>query len=291
MYSFEVKVAGGYKAGIFCESNIWDESGEILFVDPLGIADNFMKSEGHTPHGLPVDNKHAAPMDVYSTFDQSEDWQITITRGERLPYPPKYTGMNQELESKVIDEDGQAFLDAASYQPEPKKHEFTAVGRKQFQGIPITIENFAGGTRKGVDPDGKPWSIKMKYDYGYISGTVSADDGEGIDVYVGNDKTSDRVYIVHQHKIEAVRQWPSKDCPSCSEAVHDCACPEYFDEDKVMMGFPNKKAAVKAYLSQYDDERFLGVVSTMTLDEFKKVVLKDKGKEKSFPYRLTPEAK
>ncbi len=44
-------------------------------------------------------------------------------------------------------------------------------------GLPITIENAKGSFRRGVDHNGKPWSVRMPVAYGYLKGTRGADWG------------------------------------------------------------------------------------------------------------------
>ncbi|MFH1984760.1 MAG: hypothetical protein ABIL58_23210 [Pseudomonadota bacterium] len=152
-----------------------------------------------------------------------------------------------------------------------KKKRFTLQDRYQFQGMPISVENKAGSVRKGTDPDGHEWKTKMHFDYGYIRRTKGEDD-EGIDVYVGPDRGAQHVYVVKQHDIAKVKAWGSETCPQCGEHVHDCACPEFYDEDKVFIGFPNRRAAIDAYLKQYDSPLFLGPVSTMRVEDFRELV-------------------
>jgi hypothetical protein len=152
-----------------------------------------------------------------------------------------------------------------------KEKKFKLQDSYQFQGLPISIENKKGSYRRGVDPGGHEWKIRMSFDYGYIRKTKGADD-EGVDVYVGPDRSANHVYIVKQHKIEMIKKWEGEYCPDCNEHVHDCACPKYFDEDKVFIGFPNKKAVVEAYGKQYDSPLFMGPISTMTIEKFRSIV-------------------
>lgn len=122
--------------------------------------------------------------------------------------------------------------------------------RKQhirFQGLEISIENPAGSVRSGVDPGGKPWSIRMRHAYGYILGSRGVDK-DHVDCYVGPDADAPTAYVVHQRKAGA---W------------------DRFDEDKVMLGFASQQEATRAYLAHYDDPRFLGPVTAMPMDEFK----------------------
>lgn len=158
--------------------------------------------------------------------------------------------------------------------------------RYQFQKLPISIENKKGRHRYGTDKDGHTWKTFMNYDYGYIRGTTGNDD-EAIDVYVGPDRQSPLVLVVHQHKIEDVKN-PSKYsrngikyiCKKCHK--ESAKCKHSYDEDKVMIGFSSKDEAIKAYNSQYDHPGFLGPVSTYTMDEFKEML---KGDKKKIPFK------
>jgi len=134
---------------------------------------------------------------------------------------------------------------------------------KQFAGLSVSVENEAGTMRRGVAPDGKQWASKMYYDYGELGGSIGAD-GDAVDVFLGPDEFSKKVFVVHQNKYD---DWNT------------------FDEDKVMLGFGNEKEASDAFLKNYDDKRFLGPVTTMTLDEFKSKVYHNVG-----PEPLTDEA-
>lgn len=116
---------------------------------------------------------------------------------------------------------------------------------QNFKGLTIAIENPVGSIREGIDESGDPWKTKFLYPYGYIYGTKGAD-GEGVDCFIGPDITSDRVFIIHQTEGHGV-----------------------YDEDKVMLGFPNKEQARDAYLAHYQTQGFLGQITEMPLFEFK----------------------
>ncbi len=120
----------------------------------------------------------------------------------------------------------------------------------------IAIENKKGSYRKGKDPNGKKWKIRMNFDYGRISGTKAVD-GENVDAYIGMDDDAKMVYVVHQRD-------PFND--------------GRYDEDKCFVFFPNREEVIKAYLSQYDDPRFLGPISEFTIDQFKEALKEKKGK-------------
>lgn len=119
-----------------------------------------------------------------------------------------------------------------------------------FQGLPISLESIKGQVRSGTDPNGKAWSVKLPYDYGYIKRTEGAD-GDHVDVCIGPDHQSDHVFIVDQHDLRDGR----------------------FDEHKVMLGYRTKEEAVRAYQAGFSDgrghERQRAVVR-MSIPEFKR---------------------
>ena len=126
---------------------------------------------------------------------------------------------------------------------------YTLQGHKDFQGLRIAIENRRGSVRKGTDSDGNEWRTKMKHPYGYIVGTRGAD-GEPVDTYVGPKEDAPAAFVVHQHKDTG----------------------KGYDEDKVMLGFRNKREAKEAYLEHYDDPKFLGPISRVSMDRFRQLV-------------------
>ncbi len=119
-------------------------------------------------------------------------------------------------------------------------------GHITVQGLDITVENPKGSQRSGTAPDGTTWSHTMSDHYGYIKRTVGADN-EQVDVYVGPQPDSNRVFVVDQ-----------LDQKTGS-----------FDEHKVMVGFKAQPQAVKAYKSNFDKGWKVGPVKSMTMDEFK----------------------
>ena len=112
----------------------------------------------------------------------------------------------------------------------------------KWRGLTLRIENPAGSVRRG------PWGeTRMKCDYGYVCRSEAVD-GDEVDVYLGQHAdAADTVYVVHQRKYG---DWSA------------------YDEDKCMIGFLSQDEAESAYLSHYDDPRFLGPVTAMPVDEF-----------------------
>ncbi len=108
---------------------------------------------------------------------------------------------------------------------------FKLQGHTRFAGLPISIENKKGSTRSGVDAFGKPWSVKMPFDYGYI-GRTKGPDGDAYDCFVGPNANAKFAYVVHQ----------------CKQTDRD-----NWDEDKVMLGFDSADAAIRGYRSAYNN--------------------------------------
>jgi hypothetical protein len=120
-------------------------------------------------------------------------------------------------------------------------------GKVRLHGLDISIENPKGSTRKGKDQDGKEWSSEMKHHYGDIKGTTGAD-GDSIDVFIGDNPESQKVFVVDQVD------------PKTGN----------FDEVKVMMGFDDAETAKSGYLSNYDkDWKGLGEITEASVEDFK----------------------
>lgn len=130
-------------------------------------------------------------------------------------------------------------------QPEPTKAQAEAGNYKKatipWHGLTIAIENPAGSVRRGAG-----WQTRMLYDYGYFKRSEAVD-GDEVDCYVGPHVDAPMVYIVQQRRYG---DWDA------------------YDEDKCMLNFRSEDDARAAYLKHYDDDRFLGPVITMPVDEF-----------------------
>ena len=90
----------------------------------------------------------------------------------------------------------------------------------------------------------------MPFAYGYIRGTLGVD-GDHVDCYIGPDHTAKQAYIVHTRK-----------APDFKE----------YDEDKVMLGFPNEKAARAAFAAAYDKPGFFGSMTVIGMDQLKEML-------------------
>ncbi len=139
----------------------------------------------------------------------------------------------------------QAQLDAGNY----KK------GHVSIHGLDVAIENPRGSVRSGQRPDGSTWSHEMSDHYGYVKGSVGAD-GDHVDVYVGPNPESNKVFVIDQVNADGS-----------------------FDEHKVMMGFDDQAQATAAYSSNFDKGWKVGPVTEMSVGDFKQWVKSDKTKE------------
>lgn len=118
--------------------------------------------------------------------------------------------------------------------------------RIQWQGLTIAIENPAGSVRRGRNRAGVTWEVRMRFDYGEVLNTLGVD-GDPVDVIMGPNLDAPMVYVVHQRRYN---DWAN------------------YDEDKCCIGFDSQSDAEQAFLSNYNDPRFLGPVTAMPVDEF-----------------------
>jgi hypothetical protein len=116
-------------------------------------------------------------------------------------------------------------------------------------GLDITVENPKGSTRRGTDANGKAWEAELPAHYGYVKGTTGSD-GDHVDVFVGDNPSSAKVYVVDQID------------PSTGK----------FDEHKAMLGFNSEAEARAAYEKAFSDGKGaarIGAVTEMNTLGFK----------------------
>jgi inorganic pyrophosphatase len=127
-----------------------------------------------------------------------------------------------------------------------------------IHGIPIALEWRKGEMRKYFNHDplksrsvGKiDYNQKMHADYGYVKGVIDAD-GEELDVYLGPNRESEKVYV-----LEKLRRTDGS-----------------FDENKIMLGYDSLKEARASYLQHQGNDE-LGKVYELTLQLFKQKFLR-----------------
>ena len=137
------------------------------------------------------------------------------------------------------------------------------MGHLTLHGLSITIEIPKGGERSGIAPDGTPWSVEMLSHYGYLKRAIGAD-GENFDCYIGDDPSSQRVWIVDQVNAETGA----------------------FDEHKALLGYEDQEDATRAYLGAFSDGKGkarIGAITEISLESFKEW-LKTGGRCRSSSY-------
>jgi len=112
----------------------------------------------------------------------------------------------------------------------------TVKSKTDFQGIPVHIDRPKGFVMEGKGKDG-PWKRQYRYDYGFIPKTDGGD-GDGLDVFLGPDKTSKNAYWAIQHRDDGS-----------------------FDEYKVMLGFNSRGEAKEAYCQHIPKRMLKGLVT------------------------------
>ncbi len=181
--------------------------------------------------------------------------EVTITLGIGAEHGGPALGILKPQET-VDDGAHEAATSPENDRPQPSLDQQKAgnykVGPVRVGGLAVSIENPAGSTRSGTSRDGKSWSTEMHSHYGYILGTK------------GKDKDCIDCFI----KTGTPRELPGK----APVFVIDQVKPgnRHFDEHKVMIGWPTKAQAKRAYQANYERGwNGLGAITEMTLDAFK----------------------
>ena len=116
----------------------------------------------------------------------------------------------------------------------------------QAHGRTIHIDRHEGTVLSGTGPDGKPYEVIQKGDYGFLP-DVTGDDGEGYDVYLGNEPEVERVFIVTQVRADSGK----------------------YDEQKAMLGFRTKADAEGLYKAHTHPDMF-GRIGALSLAAFRR---------------------
>ena len=132
-------------------------------------------------------------------------------------------------------------------------------GWKSVRGIPVEIENKKGSLRTGFvykNPmGGTQWLTKFSHHYGRIPNT-KARDGDEINVFIGNDSNSDKVYIIKQYKLGSNKQ--------------------QFDEVKCFLNFSSSADAKRTYFDHNTKANELyGGIFKISFEKFKKLINKN----------------
>ena len=193
----------------------------------------------------------------------------------QIPQAPAPTGDgSRKAPVKVeIPEDVTAAAKAAAadYTPAQGEANNRKLGHAKWEGLDISIETEAGGVRKGVDKKtGQTWETTMGAAYGYIKGGATSADGMALDVYMGTDPASGRVWVID----EVDRNDPSK-----------------FRQHKAMLAFPDEESAIAAYTgTSSKSAETIGAVTEMPVQQFR-AWARDGKKTKPLGQIGKPEAK
>ena len=203
------------------------------------------------------------PLDKNNMFEVAEDidMKYRLKVGEYDGTTPDGGGTRFRTSEDVLNQIKQARKEVEKNPSEAQKEAGNyKKGHISLDGFEITLENPKGGTRSGVDKNGKKWSITMNNDYGYIRGTEAVD-GDHIDVFLSDNPTEGRVFVVDQSNEDGT-----------------------FDESKVMYGFNSLDEARDAYLSNYEKgwEKRIMAITEVSKDEFKKWIDSSYRKIKAF---------
>jgi len=202
-------------------------------------------SDPSGPQGDPAAGMALPESEAATQPAESEAWaDAWREQGVENPY---------DIDATTIDIDGQrAEIETAAAEtdtdPSPAQAEAGNYrkGRVRLHGLDIAIENPRGSTRRGTAPDGTEWESTMAHHYGDIKRTEAAD-GDNVDVFIGDNPASDRVFVIDQ--------------------VNESGA---FDEHKVMLGFDSAEAAQQGYLANYEDGwQGLGGLTETSVEQFK----------------------
>lgn len=165
--------------------------------------------------------------------------------------------LNEQMSNEVIDERAEeADKNPSEAQKEAGNYK---MGHVTFAGFKISIENAKGSKRYWTDDKGNTGYNEMKNHYGYFSKSLGHD-GDHVDVFLGDNQDSDKVYVVDQNKKDGT-----------------------FDESKVMLGFNSKKEAKEAYLSNFTpDWKGFRNITGVSKKLFKKWLYNGRKQQKPF---------
>lgn len=165
--------------------------------------------------------------------------------------------LNEQMSNEVIDERAEeADKNPSEAQKEAGNYK---MGHVTFAGFKISIENAKGSKRYWTDDKGNTGYNEMKNHYGYFSKSLGHD-GDHVDVFLGDNQDSDKVYVVDQNKKDGT-----------------------FDESKVMLGFNSKKEAKEAYLSNFTpDWKGFRAITGVSKKLFKKWLYNGRKQQKPF---------
>ena len=207
-----------------------------------------------TPEAANIPTDPLQPSAVVGAPSLAIDAAVPVATGPgadaALPDGASDVAVNQDFEQAAH----QAATSPLNYRPDPtdkqKEAGNYAKGHASIGGIAVTIENPAGSTRQGIDPDGTPWKTQIHDHYGYAKRTKGAD-GEQIDGFFKVGTPSDYsgpVFVIDQIDPKTGK----------------------FDEHKFVVGSRTEADARATYQRNYEPGwNGIGAVTEMPMEQFK----------------------
>ncbi len=232
--------------------------------------ENIQQAESLPKNEISGEKLNKEPGQIQQPGQQTEDAQKE-TGGKRkqkdleVKTPLEKALEKAEVRTKIKDEERRVNPSPTEGQKEAGNYQ---KGHVKVQGFDISIENPKGSMRSGTDATGKKWEQKLNNSYGYFRRTEGYD-GDQIDVFLGSNPASEKVFVVDQNK------------PGTEE----------FDESKTMLGFDNAEQAKDAYMSNYESGwTGFGAITEVPAEDFRKWLYDGARQRKPFSeYKGTPD--
>ena len=221
-------------------------AGHKITLKGIGISHGISTNLGDADRALQVDKQRQESAGLRSARGEPPPGTDIAAAKAGLPGQSGEPAENEPSTSRVL---GQQTSTPAKPTPEQAKAGNYRKGEVRYHGMPIAVENVEGQYRTGKGDDGKTWRNRMKgADYGYFKGT-KANDGDGVDVFMGKQPDNGHAYVIDQ-----LDQAGKK-----------------FDEHKVVVGVNSAEEAKALYLRHYEKGwKGFGGVTELPLEDFKK---------------------
>jgi hypothetical protein len=217
-------------------------------VDSIEAAPNTFQHRGSMTKGpIVVDNRGVVLDGNNRLYEARERGDRSIEVYQQIP------DANNPLPTEYDTQAHEAATSPFNNIPEPSPAQIEAGNYKKghinLHGLDIAIENPQGSIRKGIDETGRAWETELANHYGYFKKTVGKD-GDPVDVFIGPDHTSNKVFVVDQKDTTSGR----------------------FDEHKTLLGFNTPEEARSGYLDNYDKTgpQRIGAITEVPVEHFKR---------------------
>jgi len=224
----------------YCKSDKLEWLKENICENPTVIFSDNKADYAHSAHDILIDDmKHNL-----EGFSEAGGTAIDFTKHTNDEIMDKIADtLNPQKEIKIIKEQIKNMQVNTSPTEKQKESGIYQKGRFVIKGIPVVIENPKGSVRWGIGENGRKWVSKMKSHYGYIQHKGEAIDGDKVDVFIGDNFSNNKVFVVNQGKNNM------------------------FDEHKVMIGYPDINTAKESYLACYEkgwEKNIMSIIPTNT---------------------------